>query len=144
MSDTRCCVPWRLTLRVLQVGSLMYISHSRQLQSVLTSDNVKCVSLLLQQFPFHLQKFLTQRSLYIRDERPNGIQKYDLRYRSCCIVLPRCSCGCRTAHFSRSHAASDYAKFDEIVQMSYVYTHPRVQEWQALGTWQVRDNYAGE
>jgi hypothetical protein len=60
------------------------------------------------------------------------------------LCCPGVAAAAGPAHFSRSHAASDYAKFDEIVQMSYVYTHPRVQEWQALGTWQVRDNYAGE
>ena len=50
----------------------------------------------------------------------------------------------RVPRLTRHPARSDYAKFDEIVQMSYLYTHPRVQEWGSLQTWQTRDNYAGE
>jgi hypothetical protein len=36
-------------------------------------------------------------------------------------------------------STSDYAKFDEIVHMSYLYSQPRVQDWPALHTWQVRN-----
>jgi hypothetical protein len=50
----------------------------------------------------------------------------------------------RVPPLTRHPARSDYAKFDEIVQMSYLYTHPRVQEWSSLQTWQTRDNYADE
>jgi hypothetical protein len=39
------------------------------------------------------------------------------------------------------HASSDYAKFEEIVQMSYLYSHPKVKEWAALRLWQAPDEY---
>ena len=40
-----------------------------------------------------------------------------------------------------SLSTSDYAKFDEIVHMSYLYSQPKVQEWPALPAWQAPDQY---
>lgn len=111
----------------------MYISHSRQLQSLLTADNVKLAPL----FPMPVFCDISDvrfvcNSLYIRDERPDGIQKYDLRWDGMqrTAVHP-CS--------RLSQPFSDYAKFDEIVQMSYLYSRPRVQDWPALRKWQARN-----
>jgi hypothetical protein len=42
------------------------------------------------------------------------------------------------------HAISDYAKFDEIVKMSYVHSLPRVKEWPALAKWRAHDSYCNE
>ena len=41
-------------------------------------------------------------------------------------------------------ANSDYAKVEEIVQVSYAHARPRVQEWSALRTWQAYDEYTNQ
>ena len=46
----------------------------------------------------------------------------------------------RVPRLTRHPARSDYAKFDEIVQMSYLYSRPRVQNWSALRKWQARNS----
>ena len=50
--------------------------------------------------------------------------------------------GTSLLRFSRKR--SDYAKVDEIVQVSYAHARPRVQEWSALRTWQAYDEYNNE
>ena len=112
----------------------MYISHSRQLQSILTADNVKCTP----QSRCCVKSVLTRCSLYIRDERPDGIQKFDLR---CTLRLVLFCMVLLAAILHISLSTSDYAKFDEIVHMSYLYSRPKVQEWAALRAWQAPDQY---
>ncbi len=119
----------------------MYISHSRQLQSILTSDNVKCspsVVLFVRAFlslaavsTSAMNARMASRSMISGAcAHQRALLLLFLLWRLCFVAL------------DAAYSSSDYAKFEEIVQMSYLYSRPKVQEWAALRTWQAPDQYS--